>query len=81
MSKNKLLIIFLSLLPFFGLSQTITVDDTQTVEDLVDGILVTGDCSEVDNITSPNNSEEGGENLRVLASFDASNAAFPLMME
>ena len=34
MAKNKLLILFLGFLPFFGLSQTITVDDTQTVDQL-----------------------------------------------
>lgn len=77
MSKNKLLLTFLGLLPFLGIGQTITVDDTQTVDQLVDGVLVTGDCANVDNITSPNNSAVSGEGYESFASFDAANAAFP----
>jgi len=77
MAKNKLLFLFLGLLPFWGLSQTITVDDSQTVDQLIDGILVTGDCAEVNNIDSPNNSDLSGEGFESFASFDSSNASFP----
>ena len=68
---------FVGLLPFIGMSQTITVDDTQTVDQLIDGVLVSGDCAEVDNVTSPSNSADSGEGFESFASFDASNATFP----
>ncbi len=79
MSKNKpLFLFFIGLLPFFGMSQNIIVDDTQTLDQLVDGVLVTGDCANVANITSPNNSEVSGEGYKSFGSFDApNNVAFP----
>ena len=77
MSKNKLLFTFLGLLPFLGIGQTITVDDTQTLDQLIDGVLISGDCADVANITSPNNSSVAGEGYESYASFDATNANFP----
>ena len=74
---HKILPFFLILLPFCGISQTVTVDDTQTVDQLVDGVLVTGDCAEVNNASSPNNSLINGLGYESYGSFDASNANFP----
>ena len=78
MSNNTpLMLILFGLFPFLAMSQTITVDDTQTLDQLVDGILVTGDCAEVNNITSPNNSADSGLGYESYGSFDATNANFP----
>ncbi|MDR9447604.1 MAG: choice-of-anchor L domain-containing protein [Psychroflexus sp.] len=74
---NKYFLIFLGFLPIIGLSQTISVDDTQTLDQLIDGVLISGDCADVTNITSPNNSSLAGEGYESYASFDASSANFP----
>ena len=75
MKKIKLLLLFG--LGVFSAQSQITVDDTQTVQQLVEDLLVTDPCSEVNNITSPNNSIVGGETWKSLGSFDATGTTFP----
>lgn len=74
------------LLLMFGLglasskAQTpISIDDTQTVQQLIEDVLVLGNCAEVNNITSPMNSSVAGLGFESFGAFDGTGAspAFP----
>ena len=55
------------------------VDNNEVYKLLVDDILVLGNCAEVNNIVSPNNSTVGGESYNSFAAFDGTSSvpAFP----
>jgi hypothetical protein len=76
--KRVLLLLIFGLGFFQTQAQTpITIDDTQTVQQLIDDILVLGNCAEVNNIVSPNNSTIGGESFNSFAAFDGSASVPP----
>ena len=76
--KRILLILIFGLGFFYTQAQTpITIDDTQTVQQLIDDILVIGNCAEVNNIVSPNNSTIGGDSFNSFAAFDGSASVPP----
>jgi len=64
---------------WFSAQSQITVDNTLTVQQLVDNVLVLGDCAEVNNITSPMNSDVAGLGFDSFGAFDGttSTPAFP----
>ena len=74
---KKILLLLLFGLGMFSAQSQITVDDNPTAEQLIEDVLVTGNCSEVNNITSPNNSIVGGETWKSFGSFDAAGTTFP----
>ncbi|WP_127846739.1 choice-of-anchor L domain-containing protein [Psychroflexus aestuariivivens] len=68
--RQKLLLFLIGCLPFVGSAQ-ISVDvTTYTLDQLIDGVLVTGACAEVSNITSPINSQDSGEGFDSYAYFE-----------
>ncbi len=78
--KRILLLLLFGLGVTFSQAQTpITVDATQTAQQLIENVLVLGNCAEVNNVTSPNNSIVGGDSFQSFGSFDgsASSPAFP----
>lgn len=76
--KRILLLLMFGLGLFYTQAQTpITIDDTQTVQQLVDDILVLGNCAEVSNISSPNNSAIGGDTFNSFAAFDGAASVPP----
>jgi gliding motility-associated-like protein len=78
--KRILLLLLFGLGVTFSQAQTpITVDATQTAQQLIENVLVLGNCAEVNNVTSPNNSIIGGDTFQSFGSFDgsASSPAFP----
>jgi len=76
---KRILLLLLFGLGVFSAQSQITVDDTQTVQQLIENVLIIGNCAEVNNITSPNNSEVGGETWKSFGAFDGttSSPAFP----
>jgi len=77
--KRILLLLIFGLGVFHAQAQTpITIDDTQTVQQLVDNVLVVGNCAEVNNVTSPNNSVVGGFTYDSFGAFDSTGASTPL---
>jgi len=74
--KRILLLLLFGLGITFSNAQTpITVDGTQTVQQLVEDVLVLGNCAEVNNVVSPNNSSVGGDAFESFGSFDGSAAS------
>jgi len=71
---KKILLILLFGLGIFSAQSQITVDNTLTVQQLIDNVLVLGQCAEVNNITSPNNSSVGGESFDSFGAFDGTSS-------
>ncbi len=76
---KKIILLLCFGLGIFTAQSQITVDNTLTVQQLIDDVLVLGQCAEVNNINSPNNSAIGGEPFDSFGAFDgtASTQNFP----
>ena len=74
---KRILLLLLFGLGVFSAQSQITVDNTQTVQQLVDDVLILGECAEVNNITSPNNSSVGGDPFDSFGAFDGTTSTPP----
>ncbi|NBC57778.1 MAG: PKD domain-containing protein, partial [Bacteroidetes bacterium] len=58
--------------------QTIIVDDTEfTLDELINDVLISGTCSVVDNIVSPNNASLNGDPFESYGYFNQGCSSFP----
>jgi len=74
MIRNTLAFICLSVIITIGHAQ-ITIDDTMTVQQLVEDILINSTCAEVSNFSSSTGTDFGDVNG--IAAFDANGSDFP----
>ncbi|NBC58696.1 MAG: hypothetical protein GVY05_10500 [Bacteroidetes bacterium] len=76
---KRILLLLLFGLGVFSAQSQITVDNTLTVQQLVDDVLVLGQCAEVNNVTSPMNSDFAGLGFDSFGAFDGttSTPVFP----
>ncbi|QTY26292.1 choice-of-anchor L domain-containing protein [Flavobacterium sp. CS20] len=71
---KRIFLLLLFGLGVFSAQSQITVDNTLTVQQLIDDVLVLGQCAEVNNVTSPNNSSIGGELFDSYGAFDGTTS-------
>lgn len=76
---KRILLLLLFGLGVFSAQSQITVDNTLTVQQLVDDVLVLGQCAEVNNVTSSMNSNIAGLGFDSFGAFDGttSTPTFP----
>ncbi|RRO15274.1 choice-of-anchor L domain-containing protein [Flavobacteriaceae bacterium 14752] len=76
---KRILLLLLFGLGVFSAQSQITVDNTLTVQQLIDDVLVLGQCAEVNNVTSSMNSNVAGLGFDSFGAFDGttSTPAFP----
>lgn len=74
--KRTLLLLMFGLGLYFSQAQTqITIDETPTVQELIEDILIVGDCADVSNIVSPVNSQVTNQGFNSYAAFDGTTAS------
>ncbi len=76
---KRILLLLLFGLGIFSAQSQITVDNTLTVQQLVDDVLILGECAEVSNVVSPMSSDVAGLGFDSYGAFDSTTApqAFP----
>lgn len=76
---KRILLLLLFGLGIFSAQSQITVDNTLTVQQLVDDVLILGECAEVNNVVSPMNSDVAGLGFDSYGAFDSTTTpqAFP----
>ncbi|MAY21247.1 MAG: hypothetical protein CMC74_00515 [Flavobacteriaceae bacterium] len=74
MPLKKILLTFFFLSTFAGFAQ-ISIDETLTVQELVEDVLINSDCAEVSNFSSSTGTDFGDVNG--IAFFDANGSDFP----
>lgn len=76
-------LIWIGLLPIWTFAQQIVINpsppptDGYNPEYLVSEVLIEGDCAQVDNIASTNNSFSGGQTFQSFGYFEANGSDFP----
>ena len=87
MTKKLFYFVLMWCFVFVGFSQNIQIfepvndpsenDNEFTLFQLIDEVLIQGDCKIVDNVESPNNSRDSGATFDSYAYFDGSGTSFP----
>jgi len=72
--KRRSLFYLLLFIPFLGFSQ-ITIDESLTIQELVEDVLINSSCAEVSNFSSITGTDFG--DLNGIAAFDANGSDFP----
>ncbi|NND89152.1 MAG: hypothetical protein HKM28_07920, partial [Flavobacteriaceae bacterium] len=74
---KRIVLPLILLFSLVGFSQTVLVDDTQTLDQLINDVLVSGSCASAQNITSPNNAMVAGEGFNSYGYFERGTSNFP----